>query len=135
MSFCFYTPGIITIQPRYRNLNIALITYSSCRSKTRLGIKTIQERSGEYQDDERPNTSKPAFFESASNYSNSHSMNPFLYYISKISPVISSRLQLIIRYCFLLDVLKEDNTTLYSKDDVTWRWWFIVLIYFDVNSM
>ena len=118
MSFCFYTPGIVTIQPKYRNPNIALITYSSCKSKTKLGIETIQEQSGEYQDDEQPNTSKPAFFESASNYSNSHSMNPFLYYISKINPIIPSRLQLILSYSFLFDVLKEDNT-LYSKDDVT----------------
>ena len=118
MSFCFYTPGIITIQPKYRNLYIALVTYSSCRSKTKLGIETIQEQSGEYQDDERPNTSKPAFFESASNYSNSHSMNPFLFYIQKINPMISNSLQLIFSYCFLFDALKEDNT-LYSKDDVT----------------
>ena len=100
-------------------MTIALITYSSCRSKTRLGMQAIQEQSGEYQDDERPNTSKPAFFELASNYSNSHNMNPCLYYISKMNPVISSRLQQIFSYYFLFDVLKEDNTTLYSKDDVT----------------
>ena len=119
MSFCFYTPGIIIIQPKYRNLNIALESYSSCRSKTKLGIETIQEQSGEYQDDERPNTSKPAFFELASNYSNSHNMNPCLYYISKMYPVISSRLQQIFNYYFLFDILKEDNTTLCSEDDVT----------------
>ena len=118
MSFCFYTPGIITIQSKCRNINIALITYFSCRSKTRFGIKTIQEQSGEYQDDERPNTSKPAFFESASNYSNSHSMNPFLYLITKINPIILSKLQKIFSYCFLFDLLNEDNT-FYSKDDVT----------------
>ena len=118
MSYRFYTTGIINIQPKYRNPNISLITYSSCKSKTILGKETIQEQSGEYQDGEQPNTSKPAFFELASNYSNSHSMNPFLYYIAKMNPTILCKLQLIFSYCFLCDVLKEDNT-LYSKDDVT----------------